>query len=191
MQQNNHYQRPYLHRLLQWCCLLSLGISVMAHAQNTSLPGGASSLKETHGDWIVNCVNPPADTKRPKQCVVTQEQVDQRTKQRLVAIEINSTKNTQSRTPATLILPFGLAINHGLIFQIDDGASSSPEPFLTCIPNGCLVPLQFDDKTLATLRKASSLKLKVVAVENNKELTIPVSLKGFNEAFERAMTLGK
>ncbi|WP_280953504.1 invasion associated locus B family protein [Phyllobacterium phragmitis] len=44
----------------------------------------------------------------------------------------------------TLIMPFGLALDAGVTFEIDDKPAMQPVRFRTCLPGGCLVNVSFD-----------------------------------------------
>ncbi|MEP6565298.1 MAG: Invasion associated locus B family protein, partial [Mesorhizobium sp.] len=52
-------------------------------AKPPQLPGGASALSETHGDWTVNC----QITGTVKACSLSHQQFNKQTNQRLLAIE--------------------------------------------------------------------------------------------------------
>ncbi|TPK96484.1 hypothetical protein FJ938_27215 [Mesorhizobium sp. B2-4-14] len=65
-----------------------------------------------------------------------------------------------------------------------------PLRFRTCLPGGCVVDLNFDAETLATLREGKSLKVKVVA-DGGKETVLALSLNGFPGAVDRTVALLK
>lgn len=85
--------------------LLTLGVALAAGtataqtpgAPAADLPGGASALREAHGDWIVSCQTVVADKNGTdksgadksvaKKCVLSQEQVNPRN-QRTLAINL-------------------------------------------------------------------------------------------------------
>jgi len=158
-----------------------------ANAQESGLPGGASSLRESHGDWVVTCAVQNQAGRNVKLCAFSQEQTDSNSRQRVLAIELKPEGNGVS---GMLVLPFGLALDQGASFQIDDGPTGSPQKFRTCIPAGCLVPVSFDARTLAALRKGSQLKIKTIA-DGGKETPFTISLKGFPSAFDRTAALAK
>ena len=110
--------RSVLPRVL----LLSVAFGIGMHAaiaQNApTLPGGAGSLTETHGDWTVSCVIRDAGGKPAKLCAISQEQQDSKTRQRILRVELQP-KGKQAEGMA--ILPFGLALGDGVKLQIDDG----------------------------------------------------------------------
>lgn len=161
--------------------------TAVASAQDTGLPGGASSLRENHGDWVVSCILQSQAGRNTKLCGFAQEQTDNNSRQRVLAIELRPEGTGVS---GMLIMPFGLLLDQGASFQIDDGPVGQPQKFRTCIPAGCLVPVSFDARTLAALRKGNQLKVKAVA-DGGKEAPFTISLKGFPNAFDRTAALVK
>jgi invasion protein IalB len=156
-----------------------------AWAQNAAsgLPGGASKLRETYDDWAVAC----AVEKTGKVCTLSQQQVDSKTNQHALAIELQpSTTGLQG----VLVLPFGLALEQGAALQIDDGPAGQRLHFRTCLPGGCLVMLTFDDKLTSALRKGGALNIKTVA-DGGDAASFRVSLKGLPNALARVNTLLK
>src|SRR5688572_23504746 len=133
------------------------GMLAPALAQEPSLPGGATSLRESHGDWAVSCNIQQQNGKNVKLCGLSQEQHDQNSRQRVLAIEL---RPEGAAAQGVLVLPFGLDLDKGASFQIDDGPPSPVNKFRTCLPQGCLVPVNFDARTLAAVRKGNQLKVK-------------------------------
>jgi invasion protein IalB len=152
-------------------------------AQTSSLPGGASSLNETYKDWTVAC----AQTGATKRCVLSQVQTQQN-RQRVLAVELNAPAgNTVS---GTLVLPFGLALDSGVAFQIDDKPAMAPVRFRTCIPTGCLVNVTFDAAMIVALRSGTALKVKAVA-DGGAAAPFSISLQGFGTALDRVAALSR
>lgn len=149
----------------------------------SGLPGGASSLNETYKDWQVSCVQ----QETAKRCVLSQTQAQQNG-QRVLMIELNAPSG--NNLSGTLVLPFGLALDSGLTFQIDEKPSMAPARFRTCLPAGCLVSLNFDTTTLGTLRTGTALKLKVFA-DGGSEAPLSISLQGFGTAVDRVTALSR
>lgn len=149
----------------------------------SSLPGGASSLNETYQDWSVAC----AQDTSAKRCVLSQVQAQQNG-QRLLAIELNAP--TANSVSGTLVLPFGLALEPGVTFQVDDKPAMQPVHFHTCVPVGCLVSVAFDAPTLVALRAGAALKVKAVAV-GGASAPFSISLQGFGTALDRVETLAR
>lgn len=154
-----------------------LASSATATAQETAsvLPGGATSIQETYQDWRLACQGTPQ-----KLCVVSQQQVHQNG-QRVIAIELRRNGDTLS---GNLFLPFGLMLDAGAALQIDDAAQPDKRAFSTCLPVGCLVPLEFRAEEITALRTGTTLKVRVRSVEPD-DATFSVSLKGLGTAVDR------
>ena len=147
----------------------------------SSLPGGANSLSETHGDWTVRCEVVEAVVK----CAAQQEQVASDTRQRLLAIEFAP---NEGNLTGTLALPFGLLLAKGAVLQVDQLAASPPQPFQTCLPSGCLVPLLLAVDWRDALKGGTSLAVTAIAVDG-KEARFAIPLRGFAGALDRIVEL--
>jgi invasion protein IalB len=154
-----------------------------AQAQAT-LPGGASSLRETYQDWLVACVQ-----KKTKRCALSQQQ-SQENGRRVLGVEIVPGPDGKTAT-GILVLPFGLALDAGVTLQIDDKPAEAPLRFSTCLSGGCLVPLSFDEAFLSALRAGEALKATAKAFDGGQAVSLSVSLKGFSAAFDRVAVLVK
>jgi len=164
--------------------LVALSLPAVAQ-QAVTLPGGASATTETHGDWTVRC-----QVRQPEgqiACLVQQEQVDNQSRQRLIAMEV--VPNGDGLL-GTLILPFGLVLDSGVTFQIDDKPAMQPTRFRTCVPAGCLIPVTFDAPTLVALRAGTVLKINAVA-DDGAAVPFSISLQGFGAALDRAGVLSR
>jgi invasion protein IalB len=155
-------------------------------ARDANLPGGANTLSEAHGDWTVACalVSVP-DGNKTKRCVLSQLQISRESRQRALAIEL---RPESEAAKGTLVLPFGLALQNGIAYQLDDGAVGAVQPFRTCLPVGCLVDVAFDASTVTSLRAGNVLNVKATA-DGGQEMVFSVSLSGFSSAHARVVEL--
>jgi invasion protein IalB len=149
-----------------------------------ALPGGASQMQETHGDWRVTCAQPNGQ----KVCTLSQQLADQNSRQLVLGIEL--TAKTPDKAEGTLVMPFGLAVDKGVTLQVDDNGAPMAKTFRTCVPTGCLVALSFDSAQLTALRRGTSLNVKATA-DGGKEAAFKISLAGFGSAFDRTAALTK
>jgi len=152
-------------------------------AAASTLPGGASSLNETYKDWRVTCVQQGAT----KRCALSQTQVQQNG-QRVLAIELAAPSG--NTVTGTLVLPFGLALDSGIAFQIDEKPPMQPVRFRTCMPGGCIVNVSFDAPTLVALRAGAALKIKATA-DGGAAAPFSISLQGFGTALDRVAALSR
>ena len=175
--------------LFRTACLVGLWMPiaaatpVMADPQ-APLPGGASSLQETFDAWTVTC----SVQKGAKHCTLSQQLVDQHSRQRVIAIELSIAP--AATVQGTLVLPFGLALDRGVRLQIDAAPATPPLRIRTCVPLGCLVSLTFDTKFVDALRKGTNLKVNAVA-DTGQDASFTISLKGFPSALDRTAALAK
>jgi invasion protein IalB len=165
---------------------MALFCSTAAWSQTApSLPGGSSSLQETFQDWQVACVI----RDNARHCSLSQQQTKQGTNQRVLAVELTPASNNS--LGGVLILPFGLLLTSGATMQIDDKPISKPLAVRTCLPTGCIVPLNFDKTSIDAYRAGSVLKIGSVASDTNQPVLFTVSLKGFNSALDRIREIAK
>lgn len=148
-------------------------------AVTSSLPGGASSLQESYQDWQVSCVSQGAE----KRCALSQQQADPQSRQRVLAIELNAA--TSGRVSGALVLPFGLALDAGANIKVDDGMSVEGLRFQTCLPAGCVVPLDLDPALVDAMRAGSSLHVVASPADGSQPIAFAISLKGFSSALDR------
>jgi invasion protein IalB len=171
-------------RIILAAAFVVLALPAMAQ-QAMTLPGGASALTETHGDWTVRC-----QVRQPESrigCLVQQEQVDSQSRQRLLAVELVP---GSSGALGTLILPFGLDLDKGVSLAIDDGQPSPNFRFRTCLPQGCLVPLNFTPEQVPALTGGKALKVAATA-DGGAATPFTISLNGLTSALARAQELSK
>jgi len=170
---------------------MMLGIGAVSAQTASSLPGGASSLQERHGDWLVTCgVVPQGQAQGQgggKACLLSQQQVDQSSNRRILSVEL---RPTDTGAAGTLILPFGLALARGVTIGVDDAAPGDPVPFGTCLPVGCIVRLPITGPLLDAMKKGTALRIKAVAA-GGQDTDFSASLSGFSAALTRTAELSK
>lgn len=149
----------------------------------TSLPGGASNLTETHGDWTVRC----GAVDLVVSCEAFQEQISSQNQQRVLAISFGS---ADAVLTGVLVLPFGLLLANGALLQIDDKPASEVQSFQTCLPAGCLVPLEMDADWIGALRTGTTLGVGAQSV-SGQEANFSISLTGLSSALDRIADLIK
>lgn len=155
-------------------------------AQAPNLPGGATTLNESHGSWTVTCaIRQQQDEIGVRVCALSQQQIAQQTRQRALAIEL---RPEEGGARGTLILPFGLALAEGVIYRVDDGQISTSQHFRTCLPSGCLIDIDFDAHTIAGLKAGNILNV-IATADGGQDLTFAISLAGFSSAFDRVVEL--
>jgi invasion protein IalB len=149
------------------------------------LPGGASSLSETYARWSVNC----QVANNLKNCSMSQQQFNNKTNQRLLAIEIFARSTDEAA--ATIVLPFGLAVSKGVTLAVDDQKVSQVLPFSTCLSGGCLVPVGIDHKMIQQMTAGTTLKIVGTVFDTQQPITFSVPLASFGTALARTASLSK
>ncbi|WP_086658402.1 invasion associated locus B family protein [Acetobacter orientalis] len=146
-----------------------------------TLPGGASALNETYQDWRLVCQQGGTGSS----CVISQQEFDGKTHQRIVSVELRPTAGQMS---GVIVLPFGIALNKGAEIQADGKAVGNALSFNTCLPAGCLVPVSFDQIQLKIFQNAKKVEIKFSAI-SGQQIVLPLSNKGLDKAILRIMAL--
>lgn len=150
-----------------------------------SLPGGASSLNEVHGDWAVGCAIQGQGDGAKLLCAASQRQVNKTNQQQVLAIELTPSADAAK---GVLALPLGLDLAKGAVLQVDEGNSTPLQAFSTCVAGGCLVPLNFDAANLKFLRAGKALNVYATTM-GAKPIKFAISLKGLPAALDRVTAL--
>lgn len=149
-----------------------------------TLPGGATQIQETFGDWRVTCLSPNGT----KVCAMSQQLADQNTRQLVIGMELKALN--AGKTEGTLVLPFGLAVDKPVTLQIDEQSAVMTNKVRTCLQIGCVVSLSLEPQTVTALRNGTILHVKATA-DGGTEAAWRMSLKGFAGALDRTTTLSK
>ncbi len=147
------------------------------------LPGGADAVREIHGDWLLMGSVQPGDATAQKTCVIAQEQLHNDTRQRLLLIEL---RPEAGRIRGTLVLPFGLLFQKGVVLQVDEHNPAPAVPFRTALPLGCVVEIEIDALRLALLKSGKVLHVHAIVADNGNPVSFGISLNGFSTALARA-----
>ena len=150
-----------------------------------TLPNGASSVNETYGDWTVDC----RIVERRKQCLLSQAQGNKESGRRVYAIELNAAVG--GKIEGTILMPFGLNLDAGAVLKLDDKDLGKGLRFSTCVPQGCLLPVNFPAAATDAMRKGEKLVVASLNLSSNEAVTFNVSLNGFGAALARTTELAK
>ena len=147
-------------------------------------PNGARSVSEGYGDWMMNCAREGTRT----DCVVIQSQGDRKTGKRQFSLELRAPKD--GRAEGLILMPFGMQIEPGVTFKLDDRALGKGAPYSHCVADGCLVPISLPNLATDTMKTAQSLTVTATRPDAKEPTVITVPLSGFAAAFARAVALG-
>lgn len=149
-----------------------------------TLPNGASAINEVYGDWTVDC----RVTDGQKLCVLTQSQGDNRTNQRVFAIELRAPKD--GKAEGTILMPFGVKLENGAVLKLDDKDLGQGLRFSTCVPSGCLLPVSFPTVATDAMKTGKSLTVAALNLSSGEVVSFNIALNGFGPALERISQLG-
>jgi invasion protein IalB len=156
----------------------------LAPPAGPQLPNGATSISESYGDWTVDC----RIAEGRKLCIVAQSQGDNRSGQRVFAIELRSPR--EGRSEGTILMPFGLRLENGAVLKLDDKDLGQGVRFSTCIPAGCLLPISFPAAATDALKGGQRLTVAALNLSTGEPVSFNISLNGFPAAFARVIALG-
>ncbi len=164
-----------MHKLI-WGLVMTLTLLVTdVRAQELSGP-----QVEVHKDWSLRCL----DSDGRYTCQMIQELSSSQSGERVVAFVIDKQKDSTDFA-GTFILPFGLQLNAGVSVQVDGKLVFRAVPFSTCLPAGCLAPVDLTDAALQKLKAGRHLELSIKSMASQQLIPIEMSLAGFSAAFKR------
>jgi invasion protein IalB len=125
-------------------------------------------------DWRTAC---PAAIAKDQNCAIVQDILDAKTKSPVARIAILQNKDKRTivfTMPLGVLLPPGMAIAFG-------SDPAKVVPYSSCNTGGCLAEVTMDAKLQASFDAGKDGKLQIYGTEG-KEVSIPLSLKGFKDA---------
>jgi invasion protein IalB len=158
----------------------SVQTSAAPGARVGALPNGASQLSETYGDWTLNC------SMGTKVCTLSQALVNKEG-QRAFLIELRVAKDGASE--GTIVMPFGLKLEAGVLLKLDDKDMGQGLRFSTCVAQGCVLPINFPIAGMNAIRNGKALAVGALNVADGQLVTFTISLNGFSVAVDRAIAL--
>lgn len=166
-----------MHNLRHFAAfLLAAGVAAAtagaAHAQERTTA--------TYEDWVLQCelsAGPPAK----RICDITQTAQAQGRTVSLLAIA-----HPVKGEPLKLMVqvPVNITPHAGVHLQIGDTGPELTAPFDHCVPAGCFAEFELHDDTVKSFRSASGQGKLRFTTASGQQFAIPVSLKGFGEAFD-------
>ncbi|WP_049850164.1 invasion associated locus B family protein [Trabulsiella odontotermitis] len=171
-----------MKRLLTGVALIYMSAGFQAQAV---LPDGADAvvLQERYGNWMVICQE-NTDTAGT---VCSALQLQTNAGARVLSAELSGDPETS--LTGKLTLPFGLALAEGVRLSADDKNLDTLK-FSTCVPEGCVVPVQWDKEQVKILMKANKWTLtgkNSGGGAEKIELQLPVN--GLDKALQRIQVL--
>ena len=154
-------------------------------------PAPQFSVNQPFGDWAVRCAL--TTVKSPAPCDVIQLTVNQDTKQRIMSFSLAFVPSRDAYA-IQVIVPTGVALARGRTIGTGDRPLTAVK-YNRCERDGCYVEMLVDSPTIAALAAASgdgkSTNVTVVSYGQFNDINLPVSLTGFQQAFDRMRTLAR
>ena len=156
-----------------------LAVAASAYAQ------APQRTTATYEDWTVRCETPPANPAQ-KVCEMVQTTQMQGQAAPVTQIAIGRAAKTD---PLRLVI--GVPVNVWLATQVklvyDDKQPGLTTPFTRCVPQGCFVDTTLSDDMIKRLRARTEPGRLEFKDSTQRDVAVPVSFKGFGQAFDALM----
>jgi invasion protein IalB len=136
----------------------------------------------TYGDWVVQCVQ---SNSPPTEPVCDMAQVTQ-LQGRNVPFSRVAIGRPEKGQPVKLIVqvPVNASFSTQVHIQTGDDDPGVIAPFTDCTPNGCFAEFELKEEILKKLREAGGVGKLSFADSGGHDVTVPMSFKGFAQAFD-------
>lgn len=163
---------------------------VMASAQSTATGQNDSGLfAKKMGDWLLNCqlITSIADVTSARSCQVSQEVQQDSDAQRLLLVSIAKPELGRAAV-VQVTAPFGLDLSQGMSLLIGEDLIANA-PFKTCLPTGCIVRFELDPAAMYVIEDTKTIILRAHLFQSDELISFPLSMAGFNIAWNRLSSL--
>jgi invasion protein IalB len=176
-------KNPRLARHILFALIGAL-TTTAATAQGANVMQAPTTLSETYDSWTVQCVNKAEGEKTQRTCQMSQELLQQKTRQRVLTFAIGM---ADKKAKVTLVLPFGLLLSEGVRVQIGE-EEILRGAYRTCLPAGCVAEIELPAETIKKFESAETASVLMTA-NSGQPVKTDISLKGFTPAFQRLSAL--
>ncbi len=129
-------------------------------------------------DWMVKCEGGEGVAER---CVAFQNIVVTQSRQQLLVLAAGYL-GPKGEPWLVLTVPLGVLLQAGVALKADE-AQRFDAPFKICTAKGCEAGILLDDILLRNLRAGLVARIAFMDGITGRQITVPVSLKGFSAAF--------
>ena len=162
----------------------SMGVDV--NAENGV---GTVYVKETHGDWELQCFRVPEGETEP--CQLYQLLKDENGNGVAEVNFISLPDGQQAAAGATIVTPLETLLTQQLTLAIDGGATKR-YPFTWCGVAGCYSRIGFSNADVASFKRGASAKITVVPVAApDQKVVVTMSLTGFTDGYNAVVAANK
>ncbi|MFJ7354465.1 invasion associated locus B family protein [Phyllobacterium sp. NPDC097923] len=134
------------------------------------------SQEETFQNWSLLCQEMEAGN----DCFLSQTLVDNRVPDGKILLQINGIDENGVR--GHVMLPSGFLLQEGITIRI--GTSSLQFPLMSCIPEGCVADIRFNQQQLALLQTSTQVDIAII-LRSGEAMHFPFALQGFQSAFQK------
>jgi invasion protein IalB len=136
----------------------------------------------TYDDWILQCQMQPGS---PPQKICEMAQVTQVEGRNIPFSRVALARPAKDQ-PVKLIVqvPVNVSFNANVRVQTSESDSGLAAPFARCVPSGCFAEIEVGEDALKKLRAATGAGKLSFADAAGRNVSVPLSFKGFSQAFE-------
>ena len=166
-------------QLLSGLALLALGsgAALAQQAQAPAAPPAPPEVKQI-GDWQVRCF----PVQSPSPCDMFQQQGDERTKQRILALSIAFDPLANMHL-IQIVVPLGISVGPGVVIHTNT-YTSKVMPYRRCDRAGCYVERPLDNDVIQQLTRAGDSAMVKIVADDGKKYDLKVPLNGFAAAHD-------
>ncbi|MCO6177497.1 invasion associated locus B family protein [Ciceribacter sp. RN22] len=150
-----------------------------------SLAEDPTNLSESYESWSVQCQQVGAGEQRQRLCQMSQELVQNQTRQRVLTFVLSFSK--EGTIKGTVIAPFGLLLSEGLRVEMD-GKEVARGAFRTCLPLGCISEVDLSQDAIKQLSVGAKASVMTTA-NTGQPVRTDITLSGFSAAYRRLSEL--
>jgi invasion protein IalB len=161
--------------LLVWFLAVGLSLAGIGKA------AAQQSTTATYGDWVLQCqsvAGPPPQ----KICDIAQVTEVQGKNIPLSRIAISRAAKTQAFTFSAQV-PVNVSFRANLRIQVSASDPGLAMPFDHCLPVGCFVQFELKEDVIRKFTAATAAGKMTFKSANGQDIAIPISFKGFPQAF--------
>jgi invasion protein IalB len=138
----------------------------------------------TYESWVLECTT-QAGPPQQKVCDIAQA-VQAQVQGRTIPFSRIGLGHPAKGQPLKLVVqvPVSVTFSTHVKVQTDDNDPGIAAPFARCVPGGCVADFEVGDDVLKKFRAASGKGKISFADATGREITVPLSFNGFNQAFE-------
>ena len=129
-------------------------------------------------DWMVKC---EASDGKAERCFAFQNIIITESGQRLLTLAAGYL-GPKGEPWILLTLPLGIFLPSGVVLKVDKGQRIDA-PVKICTAKGCETGIPLDDVLLRTMKWGLVARIAFLDGITRRQITVPVSLMGFNAAF--------